>query len=81
MFCFFVFPRFQLVAVLQKVDGGEPSAMVEKVSDTQECVHAASRVNRREGGGEEGGGGSSSNSIVIFIAMARENAKVECADL
>lgn len=41
-------------------------------SNIQECVHAASGVK---------GGCSSSDSIVIFIAFARENAKVECENL
>lgn len=64
----------ELVAVQERLVG--------KVSNIQECVHAASEVNRREGG-KEGGKeeGSSSNSIVIFIAFARENAKVECENL
>lgn len=42
---------FELVAVQHNVNGCKTSATVEKVSKIQECVHAASVVNRREGAG------------------------------
>lgn len=43
------------------------------------CKRALMLQPESTGGG--GGGCSSSNSIVIFIAFARENAKVECENL